>query len=82
MLHLNLVFIEEATKEIQRWDHQPMLMEVDQRHCLIELWEREDVFGGSPPSSNLLQWKEALLHELLQLCLCHRRRYPLTHLVV
>lgn len=65
MLQLNLVFTEEAAKEIQCWDYEPTLMEVGQRHCLIELWEQEDIFSGGPPSSNFLWRKEALLHQPL-----------------
>ena len=55
-------------------------MEVNERHRLIEPWEQECITGGSPPPSNLLWWKEALLHEPQLLHLHHRRRYPLAHL--
>ena len=57
-----------------------MLVEVNERHHLIEPWDQECISGSSPPPSNLLWWKEALLHEMHQLHLHHHRRYPLAHL--
>ena len=57
-----------------------MLVEVNECHRLIEPWEQECITSGSPPPSNHLRWKEALLHEPQQLYLHHRRRYPLAHL--
>ena len=58
----------------------PCSWKVNERHHLIEPWDQECISGSSPPPSNLLRWKEALLHEMQQLHLHHHRRYPLAHL--
>ena len=79
MLQLDAIFVEESMEEVRCRDHEPVLLEVDERHRLARLQEWEDISNGRPPPSNLLQSKEALLHKPLQPRLCHLRRYPLTH---